>query len=913
MNRSNVGVEFDPRVGVVLPVYNHSGLVVEALVSLERQREAPSCAVAFVNDGCRFLETDLVGSVFRSTEAALHCHNLRRRNGGLSAARNTGVEFLLSRYPRIEAIYMLDADNRLEPYALAGLASTLAEHPDAGWFYPDIEMFGLRLSATYGGDYSSLLHLFTNISEAGSLIRRAVFDAGVRFDETMRQGYEDWEFWLAAQAAGFRGRHLPDCGFRYRKRPESMLAESTRDDAEIKSYIRRKHRRLYSPKAMIALEAAEAPRYAVILDGDRVLVGSDPAKPQRILSVAEYAKDVWSWMLRPDENFTPPFLVSISSEALETLIRCKLLAWTLWDLESRLRESNISNLDLGLFASTGVAATPDRKNTLNATAEGHMAMTTLQLVREVLKDESLSWWDALLSATAPITISERTVLVDDEGASFAPLQSLRYLHDVVARVFHSSFRGALALDWRWAAAGHDDRQTLYKSIRTAVSQGVVLTRPLDQARHVAMICSFADFGGVEKVAFNVAAALKACGFVMHFVLFRTGEIHLPEAFRDTFASFSWITAEGMLRWDGSEFDGTRLSWWSQFGDKRNATGLLASFDAVINCQSADAHGVMGDLKRLGVVTLTHQHIVEHSPAGLPGGSAVLAKAFEHSYDHLLTGSAQLLDWFIANGVPQAKLTHIHNAPSYALPTAELEAMWDDRLKRSEAAPLRVLFAARFDAQKGVDRLLALHRLAAKGGLELDWRVVGKAIVDGVGASSTLEMVARIEPPVYTTEELTRLYAWADVIVMPSRYEGVPLTAIEGMRCGAIILAADAGAISEVVENGIDGVVVPQAKCVEAMYAALDRLSKDRDELRRLSNAAMQRAAAWSWCGSVASTARRLHAAIEAKQRVRDSDSAGKTRSLSPHLVGHHDTQDRTLDAIDGRRGMTLLETSHPGY
>ncbi len=51
----------------------------------------------------------------------------------------------------------------------------------------------------------------------------------MRFDETMREGFEDWDFWLQAIAAGFVGRHLPRAGFQYRKRMESMLAESERN------------------------------------------------------------------------------------------------------------------------------------------------------------------------------------------------------------------------------------------------------------------------------------------------------------------------------------------------------------------------------------------------------------------------------------------------------------------------------------------------------------------------------------------------------------------------------------------------------------------------------------------------------------------------------------------------------------
>lgn len=52
-------------------------------------------------------------------------------------------------------------------------------------------------------DHSLLIHTAMNICEAGSLIRRKVFEAGVFFDTTFKSGFEDWDFFLTAAEAGF--------------------------------------------------------------------------------------------------------------------------------------------------------------------------------------------------------------------------------------------------------------------------------------------------------------------------------------------------------------------------------------------------------------------------------------------------------------------------------------------------------------------------------------------------------------------------------------------------------------------------------------------------------------------------------------------------------------------------------------
>jgi glycosyltransferase involved in cell wall biosynthesis len=844
-----------PVIGVVVPVFSHSGLLVEALDSLFEQAEAPPFAVALINDGCAFQETDLVGSAFAALGME-NFHYIRRRNGGLSAARNTGIDFLLDHYPGLEAIYFLDADNRLEPYALQRMARALGEHPEGDWFYPDIEMFGLTSTSSYGGDYSRLTHVASNISEAGSVVRRRVFDAGVRFDQSMRQGYEDWEFWLSALDKGFVGQHLPYLGFRYRKRPESMLADSHRDDAEIKSYIKRKHRGTYGVSNLLRLEAEDAPRYAIVLDDGSVMLALDPRRSTETIPFEEYGRRFWAWMLRIDHHFAPPFVVCMSRAVLSVLQDSGVLTWVLWDLEQRLRDSHTSGVGLQPFEGEGAAIAPEQRVNTDWTLPAHVVMAPIEVVRGVVKDVDTGWWNGVVLGGQGIATNMRMLQLSDARVdTLPPTTAVTSLFQAVSNLHNSPYRGSLELGWTWANSGKPERHVGYRTVRAAADQGVVYPREPDGRRHVAMLCSFADFGGVEKVAYNVARELRAAGFVPHLVLFRTGDIRLPKEFDGVFESLLWVTAPGMLRWDGPDFNGTRLSWWSKHGDTAEVVGLLAGFDAAINCQSGDAHGVMAQLRRRGVVSLTHQHIVEHSRAGRAGGSAVLAKAFEHSYDGILTCSAQLKDWFVANGVPQEKLLHVQNAPSYAVSELRLASIANARAARLAVdAPLRVLFMARFDGQKGVDRVIDLIKAARREKLDLHWRAVGKAVVDGDGLVADLEALIDVEPPVYEVGQVEAMYAWADVIVLPSRYEGVPLTLLEAMRTGAVVLAADAGAVREIVDDAVDGFVVPQEDCVPRMLDRLRALAHDKAMRARIGAAASVSARRYTWRESVAPVA-----------------------------------------------------------
>ncbi|TDG09045.1 glycosyltransferase, partial [Paracraurococcus ruber] len=164
---------------------------------------------------------------------------------------------------------------------------------------------------------------------------------------------------------------------------------------------------------------------------------------------------------------------------------------------------------------------------------------------------------------------------------------------------------------------------------------------------------------------------------------------------------------------------------------------------------------------------------------------------------------------------------------------------------SPLAPLRALFLGRLDAQKGLDRLAAI--IAAAGGPAVTWRVLGRAVMaDG----PALLPGFAVEPPVRAAEDLDALYAWADVLVLPSRFEGVPLVVLEAQRMGCVPLATDVGALGEAVAHGEDGLLVPGTLPEEAIIAgfvdALRALAADRARLLALGERAAARAGALEW-------------------------------------------------------------------
>src|SRR5262249_32003651 len=143
---------------------------------------------------------------------------LKKPNGGLSSARNYGIRFALDAWPSIQAFFLLDADNKLSPHTLEKLWNQLAgSEAEVGWAYQDLNFFGTHEGAFHTGipfSFYRLLH--ESPCDSASLVRRSVYEKGIWFDEDMKSGYEDWEFFIHASLSGFRAAHVRDTGFLYR-------------------------------------------------------------------------------------------------------------------------------------------------------------------------------------------------------------------------------------------------------------------------------------------------------------------------------------------------------------------------------------------------------------------------------------------------------------------------------------------------------------------------------------------------------------------------------------------------------------------------------------------------------------------------------------------------------------------------
>ncbi len=833
-------------LAVVIPAYGQPGLLPEAIESVLAQQGAPPTAMVVVDDGCPDPETSRIASAYASAHPG-RVLAVRQRNAGLSAARNTGIEVALASFPACRAVYFLDADNRMAPHLLARADAALqAAPPGIGWVYPDFDMFGLPMNGSGAGAYSPLAQLVDNLCEAGSLVRRSLLQAGLRFDEGFRAGFEDWDFWLQAASRGFRGQHLPHSGFQYRRRPESMLAEAERQRPILAHALRRKHAALYHPRNLLRLEAADMPRFAWFPSGAveaRLLL--DPTRPatetldlpaarERLLAAAE----------TPSAAFFPPVCLFGEPAVLELLGRFRLLHGLFWQADLTLRDAQFMGVEL--HPGGGAELRQELLGGSGGLAACQLVFARTRTLVESLRDPAGDWLDSL-RREAPRPATRRLRLTLPDGARPPPPTTLPPVHLLAQEVAETARtqRRATALPRQWRSDFRRPRHEVVEHCQHEHGLGVSLPLlPAKGQRDIALLVPVFSFGGVEKVVLAQARQFRAAGWRPHLFVIGGRQMALPPEAAEPFESITLVhgLGEDGEDWTAGYFGGGTPS----LGNRKEAAdvlGLLAGMHAVLNTHSFAGHALMARLRRLGVRTLVGLHLVERAAWGQPSGNPHHALAYEHAYDGFVVISQALRDWCIGQGIPGYKLHLVRNAPGYETPrVAELLAA-----RRSRApGPLRVLYLGRLDQQKGLDRLAAL--IAAHPAL--DWRVVGGTVMADSGMAP--DVGVPLEPPVNRPAELDALYAWADVLVLPSRFEGVPLTVLEAQRLGCAVIATDVGAVSEIVTHGVDGWLVPHDQPEAAILAGFGAaLALGPDELARLGHAGAARVAATGWAATMA--------------------------------------------------------------
>jgi glycosyltransferase involved in cell wall biosynthesis len=102
------------------------------------------------------------------------------------------------------------------------------------------------------------------------------------------------------------------------------------------------------------------------------------------------------------------------------------------------------------------------------------------------------------------------------------------------------------------------------------------------------------------------------------------------------------------------------------------------------------------------------------------------------------------------------------------------------------------------------------------------------------------------------DDVPDLLAAADLFVLASHFEGLPVAVMEALAAGKPVVATEVGGLPEAVANGVEGLLVPPSR-PDRLAEAIARLVADPALRAQMAEAAQQRGATFD----IALTAREL--------------------------------------------------------
>ncbi|MDB5591259.1 MAG: glycosyl transferase [Enterovirga sp.] len=569
----------------------------------------------------------------------------------------------------------------------------------------------------------------------------------------------------------------------------------------------------------------------VEMESETVTYLSDPAGAVRQTSLDAFLNELLAYTL-PNRvsGQPPPTLVVARPGAMAALRAARLDAWLFADLGAKISEATMVAYRLEHSQGTRLEIV-DSPEMLPADVIAIKANT----VAEVAVKAGIEWLATALRPQpdfAHRTVRIRSPLLPEHAETLPalepdPAQSalLRLCVRLRRRLPPGHPPDLIADEWqRGAVQGCIDRLCwlLLGEGQFAFRGGTRRDR-LD----IVMGLPIFSFGGVERVSLRVAEELRRLGNRTSVVVTRHQSV---ESHKEVAAAFDEIHVLPAKQ-DAPE------SLWNEPGALRRIASIVGQADVFVPSHVADWAALSPTLRSRSGIMVPYLHLHDAEIDGAPTGHAHMTRDGMGAADGAIVISRQLANWMTASGFRRDRICVAPNGPSRAFPAATLAAAVAAKIDRPATGPLRVLYIGRLDAEKGLDRLGEIAREADRSEGQLDLRFVGAPVLAGRSLPPALER--RRLPPVFDDDELAEHFAWADVQILASHREGVPLVILEAMAFGCVPVVTAVGAVDEVVQHGVNGLLVDNHADDVAgeLIAHLHGLQRNRADLVRLAQAA----------------------------------------------------------------------------
>lgn len=276
-----------PRVSVIIPAHQ-AERTIAAAVGMAADQTYPNVEVVVVDDG----STDRTGSIADALRTSC-IRVIHQRNGGLSAARNSGI-----REATGDMVALCDADDLLLPGHVAGAVDTwrlggggrrmVTVNP---WVLTPSGITRQLLRDPHPAPMAQRSRILSaNFVSVLSLFPRAMIDEVGPFDETLR-ACEDWDLWMRAVMAGWQILRTDRSTAIYRHTGKTLSSQRElmydAESAVLTSARARWSSQLSAPELeQLDRRLAIGSPTRMVSDAEQALRDGDLAQARRLMAVA---------------------------------------------------------------------------------------------------------------------------------------------------------------------------------------------------------------------------------------------------------------------------------------------------------------------------------------------------------------------------------------------------------------------------------------------------------------------------------------------------------------------------------------------------------------------------------------------------------------------------------------------------
>jgi glycosyltransferase involved in cell wall biosynthesis len=227
-------------VSIIVPCFKQAEYLDECLTSvLDQTYTNWECIV--VDDGSPDNTEEIMSFWTKKDERFRY---LKKQNGGLAAARNSGIMASNGTF-----ILPLDADDKISENYIEYCVKVLESSESNKLAYGRSFKFGVVNEEWKLETYSFEKLKFNNMIYCTALFRKSDWEKIGGYDESGLRGWEDWDFWLSLLKNGGEVIYIHDIIFYYRIKEESMIKSLVKDEEmmlEKRAYLFDKHREIYT-------------------------------------------------------------------------------------------------------------------------------------------------------------------------------------------------------------------------------------------------------------------------------------------------------------------------------------------------------------------------------------------------------------------------------------------------------------------------------------------------------------------------------------------------------------------------------------------------------------------------------------------------------------------------------------------